>query len=165
MAINGANLAPAGDTRTWQGTDFINNRMPTQLDGVSVTVNGKSAYVYYISPTQVNLLTPPDAMAGAVQVVVSDNRIHQRGVYGTGTIMRAPSFFVFDGTHLAATHLNGSYLGPASLSPGLTTPAKPGETVVLYGPWVRTNVNARGQRITTQSGALSPAGRSSRSAA
>ena len=29
VAINGANLAPAGDTRTWQGTDFINNRMPT----------------------------------------------------------------------------------------------------------------------------------------
>ena len=43
------------------------------MDGVSVTVNGKSAYVYYISPTQVNLLTPPDAMAGAVQVVVSHN--------------------------------------------------------------------------------------------
>jgi hypothetical protein len=27
--------------------------MPTQLDGVSVTVSGNSAFVYYISPTQI----------------------------------------------------------------------------------------------------------------
>jgi uncharacterized protein (TIGR03437 family) len=49
----------------WQGSDFTNGQMPTQLDGVSVTVNGKPAYVYYISPTQVNILTPPDPMPGA----------------------------------------------------------------------------------------------------
>src|SRR5690242_15084424 len=54
VEIKGSNLAPTG-TRTWQGSDFANNQMPTNLDGVSVTVNGKAAYVYYISPTQVNI--------------------------------------------------------------------------------------------------------------
>src|ERR1041385_8698963 len=62
IEIKGQNLARANDTRVWQESDFVNNQMPTSLDGVSVTVNGKSAFVFYISPTQVNALTPPDAM-------------------------------------------------------------------------------------------------------
>ena len=60
VEVKGSNLAPACDTRIWQGSDFVNSQMPTSLDGVSVTVNGMAAYVYYISPTQVNILTPPD---------------------------------------------------------------------------------------------------------
>src|SRR5579872_4334071 len=54
VEVKGANLSKAGDTRIWQSADFINGQMPTSLDGVSVTVNGKSAFIYYISPTQVN---------------------------------------------------------------------------------------------------------------
>src|SRR5579862_1370314 len=73
VEIKGANLAPSGDSRIWQSSDFVNNQMPVQLDGVSVTVNGQPAYVYYISPTQVNVLTPPNAMSGNVQVVVTNN--------------------------------------------------------------------------------------------
>lgn len=51
VTLKGAGLAPAGDSRTWQAADFVNNQLPTQLDGVSVTMNGENAYVYYISPT------------------------------------------------------------------------------------------------------------------
>ena len=65
VEIKGSNLAPAGDSRIWKAADFLNNEMPKQLDGVSVTVNGKAAYVYYISPSQVNILTPPDAIPPA----------------------------------------------------------------------------------------------------
>ena len=71
VEINGSNLSAPGDARTWQGSDFTGGQMPTELDGVSVTVNGRSAYIYYISPTQINFLTPPDDMAPAVAVVVS----------------------------------------------------------------------------------------------
>jgi uncharacterized protein (TIGR03437 family) len=42
-----------------------------QLDGVSVTVDGKPAYVYFISPTQLNVLSPDDATQGAVPVQVT----------------------------------------------------------------------------------------------
>jgi len=46
----------------------------------------------------------------------------------------APAFFVFSGgPQVAAEHADGSFLGSATLYPGFTTPAKPGETVVLYG--------------------------------
>src|SRR5579863_10471903 len=66
VEIKGQNLSKPGDTRTWATSDFAGNQLPTKLDGVSVTVNGKNAYVYYISPTQINILTPPDATQGAV---------------------------------------------------------------------------------------------------
>lgn len=130
--IVGANLSPPNDTREWLASDFINNQMPTQLDGVSATVNGKSSYLYYISATQVNILTPPDAMPAQVQVVVTNN-----GATTTAFTAQAqplsPSFFVFDNVaHVIATHLDYTDVGPTTLYPGLTTPAKPGEEVVLY---------------------------------
>ena len=78
VEIKGVNLAPGGVSSPdcapgycWQSTDFVGGELPTQLNKVSVTINGKNAFVYYISPTQINILTPPDAMAGSVQVVVS----------------------------------------------------------------------------------------------
>jgi uncharacterized protein (TIGR03437 family) len=130
VKITGSNLSPAGDARIWQNADFVNGQMPTQLDGVSVTVNGTSAYVYYISPTQVNILTPPGAIQGPVQVQLNN------GIAGytmsVGSQPLSPSFFVFDGAHVVGTHLNGTDIGPTTLYPGLTTPAQPGEEVVLY---------------------------------
>src|ERR1700722_501142 len=57
VAIAGSNLGPAGDTRTWENSDFVGGQLPTTLDGLSVTVNGVPAYVYYVNPTQVNVLT------------------------------------------------------------------------------------------------------------
>ncbi len=156
VEIKGSNLAPAGDKRTWQSSDFVNNKMPTQLDGVSATVNNRAAYVYYISPAQVNILTPPDAISGPVQVVVTS-----AGVASAPETVQAepfsPSFFVFNGgPHVAAVHANGSLIGPTTLYQGSTTPAKPGETVLLYangfGP---TNVPVA-SGATTQWGTLSP---------
>jgi len=130
--------------------------MPTQLDGVSVTVNGKSAYVYYISPTQVNILTPPDAMSGPVAVQVTANGATAASLTAQAQAL-SRSFFVFNGgSYVAAVHANGTFLGPTSLYPGSTTPAKPGETVLLYangfGPTSTPTVS--GSAI--QSGTLLP---------
>jgi uncharacterized protein (TIGR03437 family) len=105
--------------------------MPTALSGVSATVNGKSAFVYYISPTQVNIITPPDAMSGPVQVEVTTNGSASASFTAQAQAL-SPSFFVNGGPYLAATHADGSYLGPTSLYPGSTTSAKRGETIVLY---------------------------------
>jgi uncharacterized protein (TIGR03437 family) len=156
VEIKGANLAPAGDARIWRSADFVNGKMPVQLDGVSATVNGKAAYVYYISPAQVNILTPPDAMTGQAQVVVTNNGF-TAAAYTAPAQTASASFFVFNGgPYAAATHANGSLLGPAGLYPGVTTPAKPGETVVLYangfGPTSAPVVSGS----TAQSGNLSP---------
>jgi uncharacterized protein (TIGR03437 family) len=156
VEIKGSNLGPAGDTRIWGSPDFVGGQLPTSLDGLSVTVNGVPAYVYYISPTQVNILTPPNAISGSVPVQVSDN-----GVVSAKFMVQAqaesPSFFVFGGgPYIAATHANGSYIGSASLYPGLTTPAQPGETIVLYANGFGPTSTPAVSGSVTQSGTLSP---------
>jgi uncharacterized protein (TIGR03437 family) len=156
VTIVGSNLSPPGDTRIWGNSDFVGGQLPTSLDGLSVTVNGMPAYVYYISPTQMNILTPPNPMAGSVPVQVSDN-----GVISANFMVQAqaesPSFFVFGGgPYIAAIHANGSYIGPSSLYPGLTTPAKPGETIVMYANGFGSTSTPVVSGSETQSGTLSP---------
>jgi uncharacterized protein (TIGR03437 family) len=132
VAVKGINLAPAGDTRIWGNADFTNNQLPAALDGVSVTVNGKNAFVYYISPTQLNILTPPDALPTSVPVQVTVRGVASNVINAQAQPI-SPAFFTFDGTNVTGTHLDGSLLGPTTLYPGLSTPAMPGETVILYG--------------------------------
>lgn len=156
VEVKGTNLAPAGDVHIWQASDFFSNRVPDQLDGVSATVNGKPAFVYYISPVQVNILTPPDAMQGPVQVQLTNGGVQSAPVTVQSQGI-APSFFVFNGgPHVTAEHANGTFLGPASLYPGLTTPAKPGETIVLFANGFGPVSPAVISGAISQSGTLSP---------
>jgi uncharacterized protein (TIGR03437 family) len=107
--------------------------MPTGLDGVTVTLNGKSPYVYDIRPTQVNILTPPDAMPGQVVVRVNYNGVAS-ALYSVSTQpLSLPSSLINGGPYVVPQHsADNSLVGPAGLLEGVTTPAKPGETVVLY---------------------------------
>ncbi len=134
VTIMGTNLAPG--TRMWSASDFSGNRLPTQLEGVSVKVNGKDAYIYYISPTQINLLTPDDATEGPVPVVVTTRHGTSVPVFVLKQKL-SPAFFLFppEGQkYVAAVHVDGTYLGKPHLWPGLVTrPAKPGEVILLFG--------------------------------
>ncbi len=67
VTIQGTNLAPQTDD--WSHS-IVNGVLPTSLDGVSVSMGGKAAYVYYISPGQLNVLAP-DVPAGPVTVTVT----------------------------------------------------------------------------------------------
>ena len=152
--IKGAGLSLTGDTRIWQTSDFTNNQMPAQLDAISATVNGKAAYVYYISPSQIDVLTPPDAMSGPVLVQVTNNGATTSSFTAQAQAL-SPSFFIFGGgPYVAATHANGAYLGAATLYPGLTTPAKPGEVVVLYANGFGPGSTPVVSGAVTQSGTL-----------
>ena len=119
-------------TRNWLGPDFVNNQMPIALDGVSVTMNGKNCYVYYVSDTFLNVLTPPDLATGQVQTVVTTGG-KASAAFTSQAQPLSPSFFVFDGVHITGTHVDASLLGPTTLYPGFSTPAKPGETLIVYG--------------------------------
>ena len=158
VELKGSNLAPAGASRIWQGSDFAGNKLPTQLDGISVSVDGKAAYVYFISPTQVNILTPPDAISGAVQVQLSNGGL-KSNTLSIPAQPRSLSFFEFvssTGKHYVyGRHAaDSSLIGPASLYPGLTTPVKPGESIFVaatgFGP---TDVPVVSGSLT-QSGSL-----------
>jgi uncharacterized protein (TIGR03437 family) len=154
VEINGSNLAP--DTRSWAASDFVNGQMPTQLDGAGVTMNGESTFIYYISPSQVNVLTPPDLAVGPVQVKVTSNGVAV-AAFTAQAQAASPSFFVFNGgPYVAAVHADGSFIGPTSLYPGLTTPAAPGEIVQIYANgFGSTNVPVT-SGSSSQSGSLSP---------
>lgn len=155
VEIKGESLALAGFDRIWGGSDFVGSSMPTALNGVSATVNGKSAYVYYVSPSQVNILTPPNAISGEVPVTLTTNGL--TATFMTQAQPLAPSFFVFNGgPYVAATHVNGSLIGPTTLFANASTPAVPGETIVLYANgFGATNVPVASGSIN-QSGTLSP---------
>ena len=157
VAIYGSNLAPAGDARVWQISDFVNGQMPISLDGVSVSVNGAPAFVYYISPTQIDVLTPPGALTGTVPILVSNNSSSAAATVQTAAL--STSFFVLsDNQHVAAIHQDGTLVGPASLSaPGyLFTPAQPGETVSVYANGFGQTSVPLVSGSATQSGVLSP---------
>lgn len=144
--IFGQNLAPAGISRSWRADDFQNGVMPTSLDGVSVRINNKSAAVAYISPTQLNVLTPDDGAVGPVTVEVTT----PAGVSVPATVNMtalSPAFFCFDPQdrrYAAAQSATYETLGPASLFGGAggTRPAKPGEIILLYGTGFGAGVNS-----------------------
>jgi uncharacterized protein (TIGR03437 family) len=151
LSIYGTDLAAT--KRTWTTADFGANgtTLPTSLDGVSVTLNGEPAYICYISPVQINLLTPTDmATVGKVTVQVSNGTLTSSVVSAT-VQATAPAFFLFDAAgHVAATHANNTPIGTATSTPP-GTPAAPGELIVLYGtgfgPTIPPTVNGQLQTV------------------
>src|SRR5262249_37360525 len=110
-------------------------QFPASLDNVSVTVNGKPAYVEYVSPEKINVLTPTDDAAGPVEVrVISNGQTSNLAIMNLQPFM--PLLFTFDGKHVATAPGDNSMLDksgtffPASTLPA---PVKPGDTIVLYG--------------------------------
>ena len=129
ISVHGSKLGPG--TRTWTSADIVGGKLPEQLDGVSVSVNGKAASVYYISPSQLNVQVPSD-VTGALQVKVMNS---SGSATASATVHSLqPGFFLFTGNNVAAVRADGAYLGPAGLYDGLATiPAKSGDQVLLFG--------------------------------
>jgi uncharacterized protein (TIGR03437 family) len=138
ISVYGSNLIAGSTPVNWTGN------YPTTLGGTSVTINGKSGYLSYASPGQLNLEAPDDATRGPVNVTVSNAN---GSVTSQVTLAdQGPSFSLLrDGKHVAGIILRsngtgayggGTYdiIGPAGTSLGYTTvPAKAGDTIELYG--------------------------------
>jgi protocatechuate 3,4-dioxygenase beta subunit len=121
-------------TRTWAAADFTTpGKLPESLDGVSVRINNQPAPVFYVSPTQINALAPDTTTEGNVQVTVTNSQ----GTSDPVTVAfnrLMPGFFQFPGENVAAVRADGTLIGPSGLVSGVTTvPAKPGETIQLFG--------------------------------
>lgn len=129
VTITGGNLA--GTQRLWNSGDFVNNALPTDVDNVGVTVNGSKAYVEYVSATQLNVLLPVGLPTGQAQLQTFNSGLASASVTVQINDV-APAFFMQnDGVHVAATHADGTLIGPTSIAGA--TPAAPGETIVMYG--------------------------------
>ncbi len=171
MVIQGKNLVPAnvpaGGVIWSDAPEFASGHLPTQLGGypVSVTVNNKPAYLYFFcsaagsvcATDQINVLTPLDDAVGPVPVVVTTNGV-KTAAFNVNLRAAAPSFPLVAGTkYVVATHGDNSLVGPESLSvPGYPfTPARPGETIVLYGFGFGLPISALVAGSSSQSGSLS----------
>jgi uncharacterized protein (TIGR03437 family) len=128
VTIKGTNLSST--TNDWSSA-IVNGALPTSLDGVSVTMGGKSAYMYYVSPGQLNVLAP-DIGAGPATVTVTTPG-------GTGTSFASnassygPAFFLWPASQVVATRQDYSYAVKAGTFAGAATvAAKPGEVLILW---------------------------------
>jgi uncharacterized protein (TIGR03437 family) len=138
VEIYGSALAP--DTQGWTGADFTGNNAPTMLNGVSVSIGGQAAFVDYISATQINAQLPSNiATGGPLQLTVSNANGTSTSVNVTVNAtepgLLAPTSFQINGKqYVVAQHSDGSYVLPVGAIAGVTSsPAKPGETIVIYG--------------------------------
>ena len=135
VSIYGANLADS--TVVWNG-DF-----PVSLGGTSVTINGKRAYLYYVSAGQIDLQAPDDGSSGPVMVTVTTS--HGSANSTVNLAQFAPAFSLLDSKHVAGIILradgSGAYgkgtydiLGPTGNSLGYATvAARAGDSVALFG--------------------------------
>ncbi len=61
VSVFGIGLAES--TRAWVAADIVDGVLPTSLDGVELSINGRSAPLALVSPTQINALAPDDDAA------------------------------------------------------------------------------------------------------
>jgi uncharacterized protein (TIGR03437 family) len=137
--------------------------MPTQLNGVGVTVNGKAAYIYFYCSAatdpacandQINVLTPLDSTTGSVPIVVTSSG-SSTPPYTATMHTAVPSFLLVSAQgYVAATHVNYTLIGPVTLYPGASTPAAPGEPIVTYATGLGLPATTLMAGSATQTGVL-----------
>jgi uncharacterized protein (TIGR03437 family) len=133
VSIYGVNLAA--------GTSVWNGNFPTLLGNTSVTIDSKPAYLWFVSPTQINLQPPDDNTTGTVSVGVTTSAGSASCTVTLGPY--APSLSLYNGKYAAGIVVtpgspgnSGSgydYIGPAGALPFPTRPVKAGETLILFG--------------------------------
>ena len=134
ISIYGNNLA--------NGTTLWNADFPTALGNVSVTIDGKPGYLWFVSPGQINLQVPDSSKQGCVPVSINT----PNGNISLSMELRpvSPSLSLLDGKYVAAVILTpnktgayggGTYdlAGPVGRFPYATRPVKRGETIELFG--------------------------------
>ena len=128
MTITGTDLSPVTDT--WNSS-IINGALPTELDGVKVMVAGQPAYIEYVSPGQINAIAP-NVAPGSSAVTVTSPSGSSLAVSAEVQAV-APAFFLW-GNYAVATRQDFTDAVNNGVIPGLTTtPAAPGDVIILWG--------------------------------
>jgi uncharacterized protein (TIGR03437 family) len=128
ITIYGTNLSSATDT--WANA-IVNGNLPTSWDGVSVSVGGEPAYISYISPTQINAVAP-NVATGMVPVTVT-NASGTSSAITVAAQTAQPAFFQWGNYAVATTQDYALAVKNGTLAGVTTTPAQPGEVIILWG--------------------------------
>ena len=128
ITLFGTGIGPATTATTADANN--DGYADTSLNSVSVTIDGKAAPLLYVSQHQISVQVPYDVTLGTAKAIVVTNG----STPANGTVdiaAAAPAVFTLDGTgtgQAAALNQTGSVYTVNST----TTPAKPGDTVILY---------------------------------
>jgi uncharacterized protein (TIGR03437 family) len=139
IEIYGANLAAAA--RSWTTADFNGPNAPISLGGATVTIGGESAYLSYVSPTQLNVQVPLDLPPGPQVILVNSATAGVSSPYTVNVNalqpgIFAPVQFVIGGkAYAGALFSDGkTFALPTGAVSGIPSkPARPGDTLVIYG--------------------------------
>jgi uncharacterized protein (TIGR03437 family) len=121
-------------TRAMSPDDLRAGMLPTVLigTGVQVLINHIPTNIYYVSPTQVNVLAPVSLATGPATIQLVNN-----GLAGPAIDIVldqvAPAMFQLNGNLVLAAHLDGTVITPEA-------PARRGEVVVIYATGLGTTV-------------------------
>lgn len=105
------------------GTKTLPGNTPVGGDA-TVNIGGYAAPLYYISPTQINFLIPPNLLPGSFNLLIVTDSL-QGPIIPIQLASTAPALFQFDQRYIIATSAAGSLITPA-------VSAQPGDVVVLY---------------------------------
>ncbi len=156
--VNGANFFPeavAADsiasvfgafvTTDGQSAVAVLTPLPTTLNGITVSINGVNAPLFYVSNSQINILIPTSTAAGAATVVVtSSNATTRTGVINI--LPSAPGLFSVDstgtGSAIAQTTTDGLSYQSTVNADGSERPIAVGSAaqptyLILYGTGIR----------------------------
>jgi uncharacterized protein (TIGR03437 family) len=135
--IYGENLSPI--TRQWAGSDFQGIQAPTELSSIKVKIGGRSAFVSYISPTQVNVQVPEgigtgDAIPVEIENPAGTAQTTVRAAAASPALLTTPIFNVGGKQYVAALHADlTTFVGRTNLIAGVPfRPAKPGDRIIIY---------------------------------
>jgi uncharacterized protein (TIGR03437 family) len=116
-SIFGENLAPATAV-------FSTATLPTQLGGVTVTVNGAAVPLYSVRADQINFQVPRATPTGRPTVVVSHSG-QSSAAFAFDNAEAAPGILSFGTNQVVATKLDGSLIQPENT-------AASGSVIIVY---------------------------------
>jgi uncharacterized protein (TIGR03437 family) len=136
VEIHGANFSRV--SRTWTGADFNGPNAPTSLEGVRVMFGGKPGFVFYVSPSQINVNVPDDP-AGPTQVTVMtdagvSNAVNVTRARLSPAMLTTPAFLIGGRQYVAAlTPDFRSFIGRPNMIPGVSfVLPRAGDTVAIF---------------------------------
>lgn len=147
LAIYGTNLAPAGCP--------TNGLFPSSLCGVSVTINGRVAPIYYALPTQLAVLVPYEVTSNnIIEITVNNNGTTSNRVTSFVSTTSPGAFATPIANGLGYVAAYHGRLEEGAVSP--QNPARPGEYIAVF----LTGLGPVSPPITTgQAGPVNPLSR------
>lgn len=124
ISIFGTNLSFT--TATLNADNTTDETLPFSLGNIKVIIDNAAAPLLYVSPAQINVMIPPNEIAGNVTLQVVRQSVAGPAVT-ISLVAGAPALFVSADHYALAQDFNASY--------GLATakaPAVPGDLIVLY---------------------------------